>query len=101
MTPNKNMSKIELHLDLLGRRATDRVTGFRGVVSSISHDLYGCVQAGLTPSVDKDGKKLDGMWLDICRLQVEEGKPVMERPDWEVGSASDGRHGPAEKPEIN
>jgi hypothetical protein len=95
------MTNVNHHLDLLGRRATDRVTGFRGVVSSVSHDLYGCVQAVLSPPVDKDGKKMDGAWFDISRLSVDhdDEPPVMDRPDWNVGLVADGKHGPAEKPE--
>lgn len=84
---------IKDHLDLLGRKGTDRVTGFKGVISTISHDLYGCVQAVLAPPVDKDGKKQDGCWFDISRIETE-GEPVMQRPNWDF------QHGPAEKPSM-
>ena len=33
------------HLELLGQKVEDKVTGFRGVVTTISFDLYGCIQA--------------------------------------------------------
>lgn len=91
---NINVNK---HLEMLGRRAEDRVTGFKGVVGSIYFDLYGCVQAVLTPNVDKDGKKADAHCFDVSRLVVT-GEPVMERPNWEFGPVAEGKHGPSEKP---
>jgi len=44
---------IQKHLDLLGHKVTDRVSGFTGVVTSIGFDLYGCIQAVVTPGADK------------------------------------------------
>jgi len=89
---------VKIHLDLLGRRAEDRVTGFKGVVCSIYFDLYGCVQAVICPQVDKDGKQGDPHCYDVSRLIVSEGDPVMERPNYEFGPVAEGRKGPAEKP---
>jgi hypothetical protein len=81
----------------------DRVTGFEGVVCSISFDLYGCIQATLNPGMDKDGKLKDSMWFDIGRLErkVLASGPmdrVMEKPDYLQGSQAEGKQGPAEKP---
>ena len=78
------------HIAWLGFKAKDRVTGYVGVVSSISFDLYGCVCAVLTPATDKDGKTGDGHWFDVKRLQKLGSKPVMEAPDFglpEIGAA--------------
>ena len=92
------------HIDLLGKTYRDRVTGFVGVVSSISFDLYGCIQAALTPSVDKDGKTRDGHWFDIHRLEPLGNDPVMPVPAFAQTPATFGAkpethaHGPAEKP---
>jgi len=33
------------HLEMLGKEGFDVVTGFDGVITSVSFDLYGCVQA--------------------------------------------------------
>ena len=93
------MKNIKEHLDLLGRKATDRVTGFKGVISTISHDLYGCIQAVLQPPIGKDGKS-EGRWFDVSRLKVEDGKPVMDRPNWNFGLVAEGKQGPAEKPDF-
>lgn len=91
------------HLDLLGKTARDRVTGFSGVVASISFDLYGCVQAVLTPPIDKDGKPVQGCWFDVNRLDVTKHERVMPVPDFtmkvEFGATpQEHKHGPAEKP---
>lgn len=86
------------HLDMLGRKAEDKVTGFKGVVASLYFDLYGCIQAVVSPSVDKDGKKLDAAVFDVSRLVVSDEDPVMERPNWEYGLVAEAKHGPAEKP---
>ena len=53
---NKN---IEKHLDLLGRKVEDKVTGIKGVVTSVSFDLYGCIQAVITTPA-KDGEYKSG-----------------------------------------
>jgi hypothetical protein len=88
------------HLDLLGMRVRDRVTGYTGVVASISFDLYGCVQAIVNPGLDKDGKPMDSGWFDVGRLEVADPTPVMDRPsfDWTPEAIASGRKGPAEKP---
>jgi len=88
------MVNIRESMGLLGLRVKDRVTGFKGVVSSIAFDLYGCVQAVVNPGMGKDGKLGDSAWHDVARLQVIDKKPVMPVPDFEY------KKGPAEKPAI-
>jgi len=68
------------HLKLLGFTARDVITGTKGVVTSISFDLYGCVQAIVTPPVDKDGKQPDLRWFDTKRLTAVGDEPVMAVP---------------------
>jgi len=80
---------------MVGLRVKDKVTGFEGVVSSIGFDLYGCIQAIVTPQVDKDGKRRDAEWFDIKRL--EQGERVMEVPNFE-GTKFGSENGAAEKP---
>jgi hypothetical protein len=92
------------HIDLLGRTAKDRVTGFTGVVVTISFDLFGCVQAILSPPVNKDGKKEDGHWFDVNRLELQGKSRKMPVPEFGDAPAEFGAtpqthsHGPAEKP---
>ena len=90
---------IQAHLSTLGRTGTDRVTGFKGVVTSVTFDLYGCIQVILTPPVKEDGTIPDGRWFDIRRISLPASPPVMEAPDFVTPSAiSEGRKGAAPKP---
>lgn len=74
---------MDQHLALLGHEVRDRVTGSMGVVTSLSFDLYGCVQAIVTPPSKKDGTQPDAHWYDVKRLEVRSKKPVMPIPDFE------------------
>ena len=92
------MVNIKKHIALLGLRVEDKVTGMRGVVASISFDLYGCVQAIVNPGMDKEGKPRDSLWFDVARLKVLDKKPVMQTPDFEYGPQAEGRQGASERP---
>ncbi len=97
---------VNAHIDMLGKTARDRVTGMQGVVSSISFDLYGCIQAVLTPPIDKDGKLPDGRWLDVHRLELLGDERCMAVPQFEKApkfgaTPATHTHGPAEKPARN
>lgn len=89
---------VERHLDLLGMKVEDKVTGFSGVVTSVSFDLYGCIQAIINPGSDKDGKIMESHWFDVSRLVVKGDYPVMRRPNFQVGPVAEGDQGAAEKP---
>lgn len=90
---------IAKHLDMLGLKVKDRVTGVEGVVASVSFDLYGCICGCLNRGLDKDGKPHDMSWYDIARLQVTDSTPVMDRPNFMGNNAqAAGKQGPAEKP---
>ena len=86
------------HIALLGKPVADKVTGFRGVVISISFDLFGCIQAVVKPYADKDkGELKDGHWFDVTRLDIEKDYPVMPVPDFKKGYVAEGKKGPAAK----
>lgn len=85
------------HLDLLGLKVKDRVTGFKGVVTSLSFDLYGCIQAIVTPQANSKGDKADSEWFDVTRLEVTDDKPVMALPDFERGYIATGKKGASNK----
>ena len=89
------MSKqIQEAFELLGKKVQDKVTMTKGVVTSISFDLYGCVCAIVNPGLSKEGTAIDTAWFDISRLKVTSDKPVMEVPTF-------GRvKGPAAKPKF-
>ena len=94
------MIHLKKHLDLLGRKVQDKVTGFTGVVVSISFDLYGCIQAIVHPGLDDKGNTRESGWFDVARLQILPGDTVMDRPtfEWSEELVAKGNHGPAEKP---
>lgn len=91
-------NNIESHINLLGKKATDAVTGFSGVISTISFDLYGCIQAVIDPPVDEKGDIKQGKWFDITRLNITDDNPVMLLPDFSKGYISEGKKGAADKP---
>lgn len=88
---------------LLGKKAEDCVTGITGVITSVTFDLFGCVQGLLTTQIDGSEKSF---WYDICRLKVSvSDSPVLPVPNFEVILAEkegDGPgtqlNGPANKP---
>lgn len=94
------MVNVKKHLSLLGLKVEDKVTGFKGVVATISFDLYGCVQAIVNPGADKDGKLMDQCWFDVSRLSVLDDIPVMDLPNYEFGTQAEGKQGAAEKPRF-
>ncbi|MFT4095910.1 MAG: hypothetical protein QM651_02225 [Rhodoblastus sp.] len=87
---------------LLGRKGEDKITGFKGVVTSVCFDLYGCVQLALNPPIDDKGVVPDGRWFDVNRIAIS-GEPVMHAPDFSARAIkpSDYDRGPAEKPAFS
>ena len=88
---------IKDHFQYLGMEVKDKVTGFSGVVTTLSFDLYGCIQTIVTPKVDKEGNIPDGRWFDIARLTVTSDVPAMESPDYDFGYVTTGKKGCALK----
>jgi hypothetical protein len=86
-----------IHIALLGLKVKDAVTGFTGVVTTISFDLYGCIQAVVTPPFVDSDKPNSGKWFDVSRLEILDGTPVMDHPDFEAGYVAEGKKGAAEK----
>lgn len=54
----------------LGSTMRDVVTGFEGVAIARSEYLNGCQQFCLKPTEVKDGKVLDGEWIDVGQLEM-------------------------------
>ena len=96
---------VNKHMEIMGLEVKDLVTGFKGVVTSISFDLYGCVQVAVIPKVGTGGKADEGKWFDIARMKIKSSKPVMPVPDFNLDdkeakvAVSKGLKGPAEKPD--
>jgi len=94
-------SKVNIsHFDLLGYESVDRVTNFRGVVTNLSYDLYGCIQVIIQPPMNSDGEIPESRWFDVTRIEVIGKEPVIMLPNFESGYVSDGRKGASDKPQI-
>lgn len=53
----------------LGDRAKDPITGFVGIVTSVSTFLHGCIRIGISPEkLDKDGKPKEDKYFDQSQL---------------------------------
>lgn len=71
-------------LKLLGKRVSHAVYGVEGVVTSVSFDLNGCIQAAVRPQgTDKDGKLRETFgWMDTKGLTVISDEPLQDQPDF-------------------
>lgn len=67
----------------MGDEVKDLITGFTGIVTSISTYLHGMNQVGVQPPIDKEGKVPDCINFDIvslkilCKTRVQPSKEVM------------------------
>ena len=84
---------MKVHLELLGLKVKDSVTGFNGVVTGVNFELYGCVQALVQPKKNKEGNIPASRWFDVTRLVTKKAQPVMKQPDFEKGYIAEGRKG--------
>lgn len=57
-------------MENFGKKATDKITGFTGIITAKALYMYGCAQYLVTPKVDKDGKRQDGEWFDEGRVEI-------------------------------
>jgi|WetSurMetagenome_2_1015567.scaffolds.fasta_scaffold587726_2 hypothetical protein len=80
---------LQLYMNHLGLKARDKVTGLTGVITSVSFDLYGCIQMVVTPAAKPEGELMGGCWFDWNRLEILDADPVMPCPafDYEKGAA--------------
>jgi hypothetical protein len=78
---------MKAEMEFLGCKVRERTTGYEGVVTSVSFDLVGCVQAFVTPPFVKGkGDEGAGRWYDLSRLEV--GKRVMPAPRFPIATLS-------------
>lgn len=59
----------------LGQEAKDKITGFKGILTSRHQYITGCDQYGLTPKADKKGELGDNLQFDEGRIEIT-GKGV-------------------------
>ena len=86
------------HLNLLGLEVEDNVTNFKGIVTSVAFDLYGCIQVIIQPVADKEGVIPEALWFDVGRIEVQGTNSVIPQPDFMTGGVAIGEKGPAMKP---
>lgn len=89
---------MKQHMKLLGFKVQDAITGFVGVVESVSFDLYGCVQAIVKPGLDEKGLPQDGRWFDMKRLTAVSDTPVMALPTFDVVPGGSDKPAPPSNP---
>jgi hypothetical protein len=92
------MTNVEKHIDILGKKVRDKVSLITGVATSVSFDLFGCVQVVINTGLDKDGNPKTYNWYDISRLEIVANKRVMDIPDFSTGLIAEGKKGASEKP---
>lgn len=100
---------ISESINLLGLKATDKITSLEGVITVVCFDLYGCVQVILQPKVLTDKQEIpDGRYIDVARLSISSER-VMDTPDFDHITIESEKEvipetypkGPAEKPAYN
>ncbi len=71
-------------LKLLGYKVSHAVYGIEGVVTSISFDLNGCIQAAIRPQgLTAEGKLKESFgWFDTKGLKVLSDHPLQDQPDF-------------------
>jgi len=75
---------VQKHLDLLGMKACERVSGITGVITSVAFDAFGCIQAVVGPKANEHGKIAESRFYDVARLKVTGKTPVMPVPDFDL-----------------
>ncbi len=65
----------------LGQKVRDKITGFEGIATSKVEYINGCIQFCIRPKIDKDGKMVDGEYIDIAQIEaIEERKTKKVKP---------------------
>lgn len=94
MADGSSINSIEDYMDLMGKTAVDKVTGYKGIVTCVTFDLYGCTQVVLTPPMKEDMTTNSGKYFDLNRINIMDNERVMPVPEF----FSVGLKGPADKP---
>ena len=56
----------------------DKVTGFTGWITARTDSLIGCNRYCVQPDVDKDGKFVEGYWIDEHSLEIDMTKQQLK-----------------------
>ena len=91
---------VQQSVDFLGKQVKDKISGRKGIVTSVCFDLYGCIQVVINEQrKDKDDKEITFGWIDINRIEIIKNKKIMNCPNYnnKYSSLVD-VGGPADKP---
>lgn len=80
---------MKKYLDLLGYKGKDKITGFEGILTSISFELYGCVQILINAGLDKEGKFRDSCWFDAKRIEKTSDTRILEAPAFDFSAGEE------------
>lgn len=84
MNTRKNRKIVEI-----GDSVKDRITSFKGVVTSISEFLGGCTRVGVKSRELIDGKPIDTQLFDLADLTIEEKEVIapaeIKKPEFGLG----------------
>lgn len=61
----------------IGVKVRDRITGFTGIVTGFVRYITGCNQCLVAPPVKENGEFADSHWIDVQRLEVLPGNPIV------------------------
>lgn len=63
-------------LPALGDRVRDKISGFEGIATTHAQHLTGCDRLWVAPKVDREGKSMEGMWIDIDMIEIIEPEVI-------------------------
>ena len=63
--------------ELLGRHATDKYTGFHGLVTGYCEFLSDVTSVQISPRIRDDATTGEPRWINVERVEVDE-KPITE-----------------------
>jgi hypothetical protein len=63
----------------LGDRVKDQISGLVGIATGRAEYLYGCVRVVVSPTVEKDGKPVEGSWFDEEQLILIEAGALLPK----------------------
>ena len=73
---------MDEYLKLMGYECEDRITGYKGIATSISFDLYGTIEMTLTPKTQEEKEARWGQWFHASRIKKISENPVMDVHDF-------------------
>lgn len=73
--------EINVPIEILGEKAEDIATGFKGKVTSIIYHINGCLHISIKPEgiVKSTGSPIDSVEFDIRRVKGLKFKPLSEK----------------------